>query len=153
PLTERAVQAVIVGALAIPPLFALRHRLGEGAGRQKPSPSFAWMHPAAIAAAVGLGAAAVTWAPAVLAGWVQLTGVSIPQLLIFLAVNTLIALLYEALPEELALRGYAWESLRQRFRPIIATAVVTGLFCATYTGISAVQTGSALLLGVRADGI
>lgn len=153
PLTERAVQGVIVGALAIPPLLILRHRLGEGSRGQRQNPSFAWILPAAIAVTVGLGAAAVTWAPAVWAGWVRVGSVSVQQLLVFLAVNTLIALLYEALPEELALRGYAWESLQQRFRPIIATAVVTVLFCATYTGISAVQTGSALLLGVRADGI
>ena len=153
PLTERAVQAVTVGALAIPPLLILRRRLGESSRRQGHYPSFAWIRPAAIAAGVGLGTAAVTWAPAVWAGWVRLAGLSVPQLLIFLAVNTLIALLYEALPEELALRGYAWESLRRNFRPIIATAVVTGLFCVTYTGISAVQTGSALLFGVRADGI
>lgn len=153
PLTERAAQAVIVAALAIPLLLILRRRLGENSRRQGHYPSFAWIRPAAIAAAVGLVTAAATWAPAVWAGWVRLAGVSVPQLLIFLAVNTLIVLLYEALPEELALRGYAWESLRQRFRPIIVTAVVTALFCATYTGISAVQTGSALLFGVDADGI
>lgn len=152
-MTARVVQAVIVGALAIPPLLILRYRLGEGSRSQRQNPSFAWILPAAIAIAVGLGTAAVTWAPAAWAGWVRLAGVSVSQLLIFLAVNTLIALLYEALPEELALRGYAWEPLQQRFRPIIATAVVTVLFCATYTGISAVQTCSALLFGVRADGV
>src|SRR5699024_2005037 len=39
PLTERAVQAVTVGALAIPPLLILRRRLGESSRRQGHHPS------------------------------------------------------------------------------------------------------------------
>lgn len=153
PLTARTVQAVIVAVIVIPPIMILRNRLGGSSRRRGHRPSFAWARPAAIATGVGVLTAAATWAPAIWAGWVRVGSVSVQQLLVFLAVNTLIALLHEAVPEEIALRGYAWDSLRQRFRPIIATAAVTALFCATYTGISAVQTASALLLGVRADGI
>jgi membrane protease YdiL (CAAX protease family) len=153
PLAVRAVQAVIAGVIVIPPIMILRRRLGEGSRRPRRRPTLTWIRPAAIATGIGVVTAAATWAPAIWAGWVRVGSVSVQQLLVFLAVNTLIALLYEAIPEELALRGYAWDSMRQRFEPIIAAAVVTVLFCATYTGISAVQTGSALLLGVGADGI
>lgn len=153
PVAVRATQAAITAAVVIPSIMILRRRLGEDSRPSKHRLPLTWMRPAAIGASVGLGTATVTWLPAVWVGWIRVESISVPQLLIFLAVNTLIALLYEALPEELALRGYAWESLRQCFRPISAAAGVTTLFCLTNIGISTVQTVSALLLGVRADGI
>lgn len=161
PLAIRAAQAILTAAMVVPLMMLLHRRLENRSSRDRDSsPSAwaeaspaAWTRAAALGIAVGLCTAVLTWGPAFWAGWIRFGGVSTTQLLIFLVVNTLIVLAYEAVPEELALRGYAWDALRQRLGPFVSAAGVTILFCATYTGISAVQTSSALMLGVRADGI
>lgn len=152
-LTSQAVQAILTAAMVVPLMMLLRRRLGERSNRSGRKPRFAWARAAALGGAVGLCTATLTWGPAFWAGWIRVSSVSATQVLIFLAVNTFIVLAYEALPEELALRGYAWEALRERLGPTVSAVGVTVLFCATSTGISTVQTVSALMLGVRADGV
>ncbi|PPF46041.1 hypothetical protein C5B85_05145 [Pseudoclavibacter sp. AY1F1] len=60
-----------------------------------------------------------------LTGVIRLLSINPPQLLSFLATNTVVALLLEAIPEELAIRGYALTNLRDAFPP--AAAVVLNI--------------------------
>lgn len=61
-------------------------------------------------------------------GWVRVGSVSWPVLLGFLGTNTVVAFLYEALPEELTLRGYAYRNLNARLRRWTASLCVVLLF-------------------------
>ncbi|WP_461171204.1 CPBP family glutamic-type intramembrane protease [Arthrobacter sp. Z1-15] len=103
--------------------------------------------------AVGLGTACVVWLPALWLGWLTIGRVDLAQLLMFIVVNAFVLFLYEALPEELALRGYVWTTLSESWRPFFATILVTALFPLSSVVISVMQTGSALTLGVDASGI
>ena len=66
----------------------------------------------AAAAATGVAVAVVTgavvWTPVFLIGWARFDHLEPVALATFLAVNAVVLLLYEALPEEIALRGYGW---------------------------------------------
>ncbi|MFK4084031.1 type II CAAX prenyl endopeptidase Rce1 family protein [Kribbella sp. NPDC020789] len=61
------------------------------------------------------------------------------RVLLFLLVNTIIALLLEALPEELILRGHAWSALRSRYGGLLAAIGTTALFLLVPGIASAVQ--------------
>ena len=61
--------------------------------------------------------------------------------------------MYEVLPEELALRGYGWATIRARWPAFVATLTITILFCLSSAFISVFQTLSAFIVGVDPAGI
>lgn len=63
-----------------------------------------------------------------LLGWAEWTGVDGLAVVSFLVTNTLVALLLEAIPEEIAIRGYALSSLRTAFPRAAATALGIAAF-------------------------
>ncbi|MGQ0841957.1 CPBP family glutamic-type intramembrane protease [Actinokineospora sp.] len=75
-----------------------------------------------------LGSAAAVFAAGTAAGLLRWTTPDLAALAAFVLVNGLTAVRLEALPEELALRGYAWTALRERHRAAVATLVTTALF-------------------------
>lgn len=146
------MQALLASAMIVPAVLLMRRKIdrksfrGLGLGRRS-------TRAATIGVVVGLGTACLVWAPAFCAGWIALERVDLAQLLKFITVNTLILLLYEALPEELALRGYAWAIVSENWSPFVATIAVTALFPLSSLVISVIQTGAALLLGAGSSGI
>ncbi|WP_211715169.1 type II CAAX prenyl endopeptidase Rce1 family protein [Nocardiopsis sp. MG754419] len=120
-------QAVLVAALVVPAILLLRSRVDR-----RSAAGMGWARPfggaVAIGAGVALVSALVVWGPALLAGWITVGRVDPVQILVFLLVNTIVLVLYEALPEEIALRGYAWTNMRDGWGPAMATVVVTALF-------------------------
>lgn len=79
---------------------------------------------------VVLGSGAGVMALLTLFGAARWVHVDPLALLLFLGANALVALLLEAIPEEIAIRGYALTLLRERFRPTVAVllTILTFLF-------------------------
>ncbi|QSB16529.1 CPBP family intramembrane metalloprotease [Natronosporangium hydrolyticum] len=63
-----------------------------------------------------------------LVGGVRWEGFDLTRFAVFLATNAVIALLLEAIPEEVAIRGYALTALRARYRRPVATALAIVTF-------------------------
>ena len=145
------IQAVLVTALVVPAILALRSRLdrkspaGLGLSRRMTAPLL-------FGLLVGVVTGAATWLPALWMGWISVERVHYGTLVSFLLINACVLLLYEALPEELALRGYAWANVNSRWSPLIATLSVTALFVFSSSLISVFQFGSARLLDVEPGG-
>jgi hypothetical protein len=122
-----ALQAVLMSALVLPAVVLLRRRLdrrslaGIGLGRRVG-------RPLALGVAVGAGTGLVTWIPAGLAGWIRVDDLDLAAFAGFLLLNGVVLALYEAIPEELALRGYVWTNLRDGGGLVAATVVTTALF-------------------------
>jgi hypothetical protein len=121
------LQAVLMSALVVPAVVILRRRLdrrslaGLGLSRRIGRP---------IAVGIGVGAATggVVWVPAGLLGWIRVDGVDLAAFAGFLLLNGVVLALYEAIPEELALRGYMWTNLRDGTGLVVATLLTTALF-------------------------
>jgi putative membrane protein len=109
----------------------------------------------ACLAGAGLAGAtsALTWAGAGLLGWITVVRVDVGALMVFLVVNTVVLTSYEALPEELSLRGYAWTNLRDGWGPAVATVVVTTLFALNSAPMSLLRRIWAILLGNETEPI
>ncbi|MBM7387688.1 hypothetical protein JOE37_000682 [Clavibacter michiganensis] len=126
-LPKVVLQAVLMSALVVPAVVLLRRRLdrrslaGLGLSRRIGRP---------IALGVGVGAVtgAVVWVPAGLLGWIRVDGFDLAAFAGFLLLNGVVLALYEAIPEELALRGYMWTNLRDGTGLVVATVVTTALF-------------------------
>ncbi|GAA1665623.1 hypothetical protein GCM10009830_09000 [Glycomyces endophyticus] len=99
------------------------------------------------------GAAALVIAPAALASWIEFGPVDWGALGTFLILNALIAFGLEALPEELAFRGYVFTTLRRRGRTAAAFLGTTALFCLIMPPTSLAASATALLLGQEPDGL
>lgn len=146
------LQAVLVSGMVVPAIIALRRRAdrkalsGIGISRR-------WLRPVLIGAGIGVGAGLLVWVPAAAFGWIRIERVDLADLFAFLAINTVVLLLYEAVPEELALRGYGWTTVRESWAPFIATITITVLFCLSSALISVFHTATALVVGVEANGI
>ena len=121
------IQAVIMAALAISSIVMLRRyldkrSLGElGVDRRAAAPL-------ALGLAVGAATGIVIWGSAVALGWIRIDSVDVPTFATFLVINGAVLALYEALPEELALRGHVWTNLKDGFGVAAATIGTTALF-------------------------
>lgn len=121
------VQAVVMSAIVIPVVVLLRRRL------DRRSLTELGLHrrvgrPLLIGLGVGLGTAVLVWVPAGLAGWIRVDAIEPSTFVTFLVLNGFALLFFEALPEELAYRGYVWTNLRDGWGLIVATVVTTALF-------------------------
>lgn len=145
------LQAVLVASIVVPTILVLRCRIDRRSlASLGLSPRIGG--PVILGTAVGLLGGAATWLPALGMGWIVVERIDPATLVLFLVVNSIVLFLYEALPEELALRGYAWTNIRDGWSPGVATVIVTVLFCLSSLVISLAHTGSGLLLGVETSG-
>jgi len=85
------------------------------------------------------GSAVVVLGAGTLAGWIDWGRFEPHRVLWFLLTNAIIALLLEALPEELSLRGHSYSALRSRYRGLVAAIGTTALFLLVPGIASAVQ--------------
>lgn len=147
PATGFILQAVLMSAVVVPAVLLLRRRVDRA-----PLADLGWSLPAMRACLAG-ATSALTWAGAGLLGWITVVRVDVGALMVFLAVNTVVLTSYEALPEELSLRGYAWTNLRDGWGPAVATVVVTALFALNSVPIGLLRRIWAILLGNEAEPI
>ncbi len=141
----RLVPALLVTAIAVPLVLAQRRRhraarLGL-TGPRDATRGFL------LGVAVVAGAAAAAFGAGTAAGWLRWSDLDPAALLAFLATNAVIAVLLEALPEELTLRGYTWGTLRGRFGPFLTGLLTTGLFLMVLPAASVVNAAVTLVLG------
>lgn len=146
-----AIQAALVTALVVPSVVLLRRRVDRrsvaGLGLSKRVSL-----PIALGLGIAVLGAALAWVPALTAGWIRFDSIDLGAFALFLVINFVVVFLYEALPEELALRGYAWSNIRDGWSPFATSLIVTVIFTLSSALISVIQTGSALLLRVEAQG-
>ncbi|MGH3898314.1 MAG: CPBP family glutamic-type intramembrane protease [Pseudonocardiaceae bacterium] len=109
---------------------------------------------------LGTAVTAVTAAAAVLAfvagttaDWLRWRPVDWSDLLAFLVLNTVLALLLEAVPEELIFRGYIYRSLNGPLRRWTAFLGCVGLFATSGLPVSTVSWAAAWLLGGETSGL
>ena len=135
PATGFILQAVLMSAVVVPAVLLLRRRVDRA-----PLADLGWSLPAMRACLAGAGLAgatsALTWAGAGL-----------------LVVNTVVLTSYEALPEELSLRGYAWTNLRNGWGSAVATVVTTIFFALNGAFVSFLRRIWAILLGNDTESI
>ncbi|WP_433854439.1 type II CAAX prenyl endopeptidase Rce1 family protein [Streptomyces kronopolitis] len=146
---RQLLSAVVVSALAVP--VALWWRAGRPAGRPL------GLGPPAAAPRAFLRGVAVTLSCAVAVlgagtalGWLHWSAPDLAALTSFLAGNALVALLLEALPEEVTLRGHAWVSLRDRFGGLLSALGTTAVFLLVPGASTVVQAGVSRAVGVAA---
>lgn len=135
---SRLLPALLCSVIAVPIVLALRrrwdHRCLAGIGLTGPGES---TRAFLLGVGVTLGSAAAVLGAGTAAGWLRWNDFDPAVLVVFVLANGLVALLLEALPEELTLRGYVWTSLRERHRASVATLLTTALFLLV-TGASTV---------------
>jgi membrane protease YdiL (CAAX protease family) len=126
---EQLLRAIVCSGLAVPLIVVLRRALDgrsmEGLGLPRLQDS---LRTFGLGVLLTGSAAAVTFSLGAALGWVRFGAISWTPLLMFAGVNTPIALLYEALPEELTLRGYAYRNLNARLRRWTAAVGTVALF-------------------------
>lgn len=123
----KAVPALVVSGIAVPLVVLLRHRLDRRSltslGARRPASTF-------LGLTIVLGAGGLVFGVAALAGGIEIASVDWSELGPFLIINTVLALLLEALPEELTFRGYVFTALTDRWRSLLAAILTTTLFVA-----------------------
>jgi MFS family permease len=154
------LSALLCSAIAVPLILVLRRRWdrrplsGIGlTGLRESTMAFL------LGVAVTVGSAGVTLGAGTAAGWLRWGPFDLAVLLAFVITNGIVALLLEALPEEVSLRGYAWTALRERHRAVTATLVTTGLFLVVpgasiviYAAVMAILTGESSPISIAPAG-
>jgi hypothetical protein len=143
----RLVPALLVAAIAVSLIVALRRLDRAPAARLGLTGPRASTGGFLLGVAVVGGCAAVAFGAGTAAGWLRWRDLDTGALLAFLVTNTVIAILLEAVPEELALRGYTWGTLRERFGPFRTGLLTTLLFLAVLPVASVVSAAVTTVLG------
>lgn len=138
---QLVIQATVMSIIIVPIIIYLYQQLYRLIGKpERPVYSlirghyfFTGFFLAAALAVVGLFIASAL-------GWIEIEQWHQPQDWIgALLINMLIAFFYEALPEELALRGFVYDVLRHRFAVWLSVLAQTLLFVAFSIGVSLLQ--------------
>ncbi|MEO7587053.1 MAG: hypothetical protein ABIS84_03390 [Arachnia sp.] len=151
-IPSHLLRAALMTGLVVPTVLILRSRLDRRSWA-----GLGWTRrigpPVALGLGVGLTSGLLAWAPALLAGWIRVDAIDLGAFAWFLLINGLALLFYEALPEELALRGYAWTNLRDGWGTTTATVMTTALFPFGGIVITGVAAGVVAALGADGAGV
>src|SRR5690606_7037443 len=124
PLATRLLVAAPVALFVVGLIVLLRRRLDRlplaGIGFTGPA---AGLRGFLQGAGIVLASGSVVLLALVLFGAASVSDLNAGALLGFLFTNAIVAILFEAIPEETAIRGYALTSLRRRFGPLLAGAL------------------------------
>lgn len=145
--TVQFVQAVVAATIVLSLVYALQRGLGL---RLRLLP---WSGKSALSFVCGFGLpclmAAAGLATAVSQGLVTITAwQATPGLFAAIAAQLVIAALYEALPEELTLRGLVYSGLRMRLPAVLAYLGQIGLFVMVPVTVNALQRWTGQTTGV-----
>jgi len=135
------IQAAVMSIIIVPMIIYLYQQLYKLTGKpKKPVYSLKRAHHffTGFFFAVALGLLGLFIANGL--GWIEIEEWHAPQYWIgALFLNMFIAFFYEALPEELALRGFVYDVLRHRFAVWLSVLTQTLLFVLFYVGIIFLQ--------------
>ncbi|MEV0704296.1 CPBP family glutamic-type intramembrane protease [Saccharopolyspora sp. NPDC050389] len=142
----RLVPAVLTSLIAVPLIVVLWRRRGglRGLGL---TAGLRGLRGFLLGCVVTAASAAVVFGAGTAAGWLRWNALDPGSLAAFLVTNAIIAFLLEAFPEELALRGHAWSTLRSRFGRWAAAVGTTAMFLATPAMSFLVSAGIEVLAG------
>jgi membrane protease YdiL (CAAX protease family) len=149
----RLVPAILVTAIAVPLILLLRRRQRIPARQLGLTGPRSSVTAFATGVAVTGGTAAAVFGAGTAAGWLTWSSVDPAALATFLVTNAVVALLLEALPEELTLRGYAWGTLRERYGAVLTGTLTTVLFLTVQPLSNIVAAAVTLALGGDPDPI
>jgi hypothetical protein len=140
---HRLIPALLCTAIAVLLIRPMRRRreLGLTGG----------LRPFLVGLAVTGGSGALMLGAGTALGWIVWGRFELGAVLLFLLTNGVIAILLEAFPEELTLRGHTYSALRLTLRPWLAAAGTTFLFLLVPGGSSLVQYLLSSLLGLEAS--
>ena len=144
----KPVAALLCGGIAVPLIILLCRRVDR---RPLSDLDIRWS-----ARSFGLGflvtasSATVTVGTVTALGWLRWGPVDLLALLGFLGTNALIAFALEALPEELAFRGYVFQNLREHHKQGWAMTFTTALFMVAPGLSTVVDAGVSALFGREA---
>ncbi|MEV6566583.1 hypothetical protein [Streptomyces kronopolitis] len=146
---RQLLSAVVVSALAVP--VVLWWRVGRPAGRPPGlGPPAAAPRAFFRGVAVTLSCAVAVLGAGTALGWLRWSAPDPAALTSFLAGNALVAVLLEALPEEVTLRGHVWVSLRDRFGGVLSALGTTAVFLLVPGASTVVRAGVSRVVGVAA---
>ena len=136
------VQGIVMSGLVVPIILYLYQRFYQMIGVKPKTRVYSWkrLYHFITGVLVVIGLASLGFFIAISQGWIVLEKWHTPhQWFIPLLINIFIAFLYEALPEELALRGMLYDVLRNRFVAWQAVLLQTLLFVSVPITVSQIQ--------------
>ncbi|MFD1068210.1 CPBP family intramembrane glutamic endopeptidase [Oceanobacillus locisalsi] len=144
-ITENArqiIQAAVMSAIVVPIILRLYTKLHKQTGPiQKPAYSIKRSHHffTGFFFVTGLAFAGLFLASTL--GWLEIEQWHAPSSWFYpFVLNMMIAFFFEALPEELALRGLVFDTLRERFATWVSVIMQTLIFMAVALGANILQT-------------
>ncbi|MCP3801681.1 CPBP family intramembrane metalloprotease [Allokutzneria sp. A3M-2-11 16] len=143
--TGHLVTALLCGGIAVPLIIVLCRQVDR---RPLSDLDIRWSARSfSLGFLVTASSATITVGTATALGWLRWGPVDLLALLGFLGTNAVIAFALEALPEELAFRGYVFQNLREHHKQGWAMALTTALFMVAPGLSTVVASGISALLG------
>lgn len=148
------VKSIVMSGLVVPIILYLYQHLYRMTGVKPQTPIYSWKRGyhfiTGILLAIAL--AALSFIVASSQGWIVIEKWYPPnQWFTALLINLLFAVFYEALPEELGLRGLLYDVLRHRFPAWLSVLFQTLLFVCVTTAVALIQAFVGLVPGVSID--
>lgn len=135
-------QGIVMSGLVIPIILYLYKHVYKMKGVKPNKPVYSWKsaYHFMTGLMLSISLAFLGFVIAIYQGWIVIEEWHGPRSwLIALLINAIIAFLYEALPEELALRGIIYDVLRHRFVAWLAVLMQTVLFLSVPLAVSQLQ--------------
>lgn len=151
---QNLVKGLIMSGLVVPIILYLYQQLYRLTGIKPKTAVYSWKRGyhffTGVLLAIAMGALGFIIASA--QGWIIIEKWHAPdQWITALLINVLFAVLYEALPEELGLRGLLYDVLRHRFPTWLSVLLQTLLFVSVTTAVALIQDFVGLGAGVLLD--
>lgn len=136
------VQGLVMSGLVVPIILYLYQHFYRMTGVKPKTPVYSWkrLYHFITGVLLAIALASLGFIISSLLGWIVIEKWQTPdQWFAALLINIIIAFLYEALPEELALRGLLYDVLRHRFVAWLAVLFQTLLFLSVPIAVSQIQ--------------
>ncbi|KJB85782.1 hypothetical protein AZ66_22665 [Paenibacillus sp. E194] len=151
---QYVVKGLVMSGLIVPIILYLYQRLYRMTGVNPKTPVYSWKrgYHFITGALLAIALAALTLIIASSQGLIVIEEWHTPdQWVAALLINVCFAVFYEALPEELGLRGFLYDVLRHRFPAWLSVLLQTLLFVCLTTAVALIQAFVGLTPGVSLD--
>lgn len=149
--SQSFVKGFVMSGLVVPIIFYLYQHVYRMTGVKPETPVYSWkrLNHFITGILLAIALASLGFIIAGLQGWIVIEKWHAPdQWFVALFINLLFAFFYEALPEELGLRGMLYDVLRHRFAPWFSVLLQTLLFVSVTVAVAQIQALVGLAPGV-----